>query len=113
MIIVTIAATRMYRSLTNICASTGSGISPVFPTELIGLDDHYSSFEGSGRTVSALRARTGPIPLNPIDVTVRTDRDQYSTSPATSQSSYANKDQGSYKAHEVSFNGDVESGSKK
>ena len=49
-----------------------------------------------------------------MDVTasVRTDRDQYSTLAVT-QSSYVNKDQESYKMHEVSFNGDAESGLEK
>jgi hypothetical protein len=49
-----------------------------------------------------------------MDVTasVRTDRDQYSTLAVT-QSSYVNKDQESYKIHEVSFNGDAESGLEK
>ena len=81
---------------------------------MIAVHNHYSLNEGSGRTASALRARSGPIPLNPMDVTasVRTDRDQYSTLAVT-QSSYVNKDQESYKMHEVSFNGDAESGLEK
>lgn len=54
-----------------------------------------------------LRVRTGPIPLNRMEVTVRAELDEYPTSHTT----YVGKDtQGRYKAHEVSLKDDVESG---
>jgi hypothetical protein len=59
--------------------------------------------------VSEMRARVGPIPFNQMEVTVRTEPDQSSMS----QSLYVSTDQERYKAHEVSLNGDVESGPEK
>ena len=54
--------------------------------------------------------RSGPIiPLNRMEVTVRTERDQF----PTSQSSYVSTDQGRYEAHKVNLNIDVESDPKK
>ena len=47
-----------------------------------------------------------PIPIDRMEVTVRTEHDQF---PSLSVSTHP----GSYKAHEVCFNGDVESGPKK
>jgi hypothetical protein len=95
MIIVTIVATRLYRSLTNIFSS----------------DILHENPRGSGRAVSELRVRPGPIPLDWMDVSVRTESDQYPTSHTTRSGSHVSTDpQGRYKVHEVSFNGDVESG---
>jgi len=92
MVIVTIAATRMYRSLINFASSENSHGTP-----------------RGGRTVSEMHVRSGPIPLNQMEVTVRTERDRFSMS----QSLYVSTNQESYKAHEVSLSGDVESGREK
>jgi hypothetical protein len=81
------------------------------------IDNPSSSHEnprGNGRAVSELRVRPGPIPLDWMDVSVRTESDQYPTSQTTRSGSYVSTDpQGRYKAHEVSSNGDVESGPEK
>ncbi|KAF8487383.1 hypothetical protein DFH94DRAFT_24808 [Russula ochroleuca] len=102
MIIVTIAATRLYRSLTNIYYSS---------------DISHEILQGRGCAacaVSGLRVRPGPIPLNRMDVSVRAEYDQHPTPQTTCPGSYASTDpQGHYKVHEVSFNGDVESGLEK
>jgi hypothetical protein len=55
-----------------------------------------------------------PIPLNRVEVAVHTESDQYPTSQTTRCGSYITADpQGRYKAHEVSFNTDVENGLEK
>jgi hypothetical protein len=52
-----------------------------------------------------------PIPLNKMEVTVRTECDQYPTSQMNRSGTYIGTDtQGNYKAHEVSLNADVECG---
>ena len=56
--------------------------------------------------MSDLRLRSGPIPLNRIEVSVRTDHDQFPIS-------YISTDQGRYKSQEVSLSGDAESGPEK
>ena len=112
MIIVTIAATRMYRSLVNFASSEKYGIPFIaFSTTLIVVDNRSSSHgtPRGGRTVSEMHVRSGPIPLNQMEVTVRTERDRFSMS----QSLYVSTNQESYKAHEVSLSGDVESGREK
>jgi len=64
--------------------------------------------------VSGLRVRPGPIPLNRMDVSVRAEYDQHPTPQTTCPGSYVSTDpQGRYEVHEVSFNGDVESGLEK
>ena len=75
---------------------------------LIVVDDCPSSNEtpGSGCTVSEMRVRSGPIPLNQMEVTIRSEREEF----LTSQSSCVNKDQRLCKVHEVSLNVDLESG---
>jgi hypothetical protein len=98
MIIVTIAATRVYRSLTNIYSSD---ISHEIPRR-------------NGHAVSEMWPRSLPIPLNRVEVAVHTESDQYPTSQTTRCGSYITADpQGRYKAHEVSFNTDVENGLEK
>jgi hypothetical protein len=54
--------------------------------------------------------RSGPIPLNRMEVTVHTEFDQYPISQMSRGGSYSSTDQqGRYKAHEVNLNVDVES----
>ena len=53
-----------------------------------------------------MRVRSGPIPLNQMEVTIRSERDEF----LTSQSSYEER---LCKVHEVSFNVDLESGLEK
>jgi len=98
MIIVTIAATRMYRSLINIFSS----------------DISHDGHQGGARTVSDMRVRPGPVPFNSMEVSVRTEYERYlpsQTSPSGSSVSTEPKEH--YKAHEVSFDGDIESGHEK
>jgi len=98
MIIVTIAATRIYRSLISFGPSEISHESP----------------QGSGRTMSEMRVRSGPIPLNRMEVSVRTECEQYPASKMScSGSLISTEPQGRYKAHEVSLNADIESGLEK
>ncbi|KAF8487449.1 hypothetical protein DFH94DRAFT_27645 [Russula ochroleuca] len=95
MIIVTIAATRVYRSLTNFNCANSSLETP----------------GGNGHSGSVPRVRPVPIPLNKMEVTVRTECDQYPTSQMNRSGTYIGTDtQGNYKAHEVSLNADVECG---
>lgn len=94
MIVLAIAATRMYRSVDN----------PISPRE--------TTPRGTKRTVlSDMRAR--PVQLTPTEVTVpSTEYDHYPTSQSGSGSgSYISTDP--HKTHEVSFNVDVESGPEK
>jgi hypothetical protein len=66
---------------------------------------------GSRNTASEIRVRPGPIPLNRMEVSVRTESNNYPTSQETRCGSYIDAgQQESYKAHEVSLNVDVESG---
>ncbi|KAF8487406.1 hypothetical protein DFH94DRAFT_26175 [Russula ochroleuca] len=93
MIIVTIAATRLYRSLTNIYSSNISLESP----------------RGTGRPVSEQWVQPRTIPLNRMEVSVRTEFDQFSTQ-SRSGTCVNTVPQGRYKTHEVSLKADVESG---
>ena len=107
MITVTIAATTMYRSLVNV--SSSERYSKAFPliasTRLI-LDDvssrSHSTPLASGHPLSDLQFLPGPIPLNRIEVSVRTEHDQF-------RSSYVGTDQGRYKSHRANLSGDAES----
>ena len=94
MITNTIAATRIYRSLVDY------GAAKMTPP-------------GSGRTVSDMRARTGPIPLSKIEATIRTDREHFPTSQSGSGSYNTTDLEEPYKIHEVSLNVDVERGPEK
>lgn len=86
MIITVIAATRMYRSLVDI------GTAKMTPP-------------GSGRTVSEVPAPSGPVPLSRVEVSM-TDHRPMSRSGG---GSYITTDsEEPYKAHEVSFDVDVE-----
>ena len=95
MIVMAIAATKMYRSVDNL----------VGPRE---------TPRGPRRTVlSDMRVRS--VPLNQTDMSVpSTEYGQYSTSQSGSGSHNSKDPQHErYKAHEVSFNIDVESGPEK
>jgi hypothetical protein len=95
MIVLAIAATRMYR------LSVEPRVSP------------RSTPRGTRRTViSDMRVRS--VPLNQTDVSVpTTEYDQYPTSQSGSGSYISTDPHERYKAHEVSFNVDVESGPEK
>ncbi|KAH9984375.1 hypothetical protein BJV77DRAFT_194090 [Russula vinacea] len=94
-IMVTIAATRVYRSLANFSSSNIS----------------LESAPETGRSVSELRVRSGPIPLNRMEMSVGTESDQFPMPRMSRSGTYISTDpQGHYKAHEVDFNVDVESG---
>ena len=70
------------------------------------VDDRSRSYEsslGSVRAVSDVRVRSATSPLNRMEVSVRTEHDQF-------PSSYVSTDQGEHKAHKVSLSGDLESG---
>jgi hypothetical protein len=57
------------------------------------------------------RIRAVPIPLKRMEVSVRTDTDQYTASQMNLSGTYIGTDtQGSYKTREASLNADVESG---
>ena len=94
MIVLAIAATRMYRSLDNLASSRETP-------------------RATKRTViSDMRVRT--VPLNQTDVSVpTTEYGQYPTSQSGSGSYISTDPHERYKAHEVSFNLDVESGAEK
>jgi len=91
MVIMSIAATRMYRSLI----------------------DYANSRNDNGYTLSELRVRSGTVPPSRMEVSLRMEDDRYPTTQ-TSGISYTNTDpHGQYKMHEVSLNVDVERGSEK
>jgi hypothetical protein len=93
MIVLAIAATRMYRSL-------DSRVSP-----------HETPRATKRTVISDMRVRS--VPLNQTDVSVpTTEFGQYPTSQSGS-GSYISTDQERYKAHEVSLNVDIESGPEK
>lgn len=93
MIVLTIAATRMYRS----------------PDNRVG--PHETPRETKRTVISDMRVRS--VPFNQTDMSVpTTEYGQYSTSQNGS-SSYISTDQERYKAHEVSLNVDIESGPEK
>jgi len=71
---------------------------------------------GSGHTVSdnGTRKRFGPIQLNRMEVSVRTDYEQSPTSPMTRPGSFVTKEaQGNFKVHEASLDINAESGQEK
>lgn len=58
-----------------------------------------------------MQARSGPIPLDRTEASVRTECEQYPTSKMSGLgSSISTEAQGRYEAHEVSLVVDVESG---
>ncbi|KAH9990102.1 hypothetical protein BJV77DRAFT_635131 [Russula vinacea] len=98
MITVTIAATRLHRSLTNVYSS----------------DISHETPQGSGCAASEMRRGSVPIPLKRVEVAARTKSDQYPMPQTTRSGSYfSTNSQGRYKTHEISFNADVESGPEK
>jgi hypothetical protein len=63
----------------------------------------------SGRTLSEVR-RSGPIKLNRMEVSVRTDHGQYPTSQMSRTDPFiVTGSRGDYKAQEVKLDGDLES----
>ncbi|KAI0274156.1 hypothetical protein BGY98DRAFT_93753 [Russula aff. rugulosa BPL654] len=97
LITITIAATRMYRSL----MIMGSA-------EIL-----QESVRDSGRTISKSRVQPEPIPLSRME-SVRVEMDRPSKSQMAGSSSYISTDPHvHYKEHEVSHNVDVNSGSEK
>ena len=83
---------------------------------LIAVDNRFSSTDassGSGRTLSVpgMRKGSGPIQLNRMEVSVRTDREQYPMSQMSGVGSFAMTDPKEHYKHEskVSLGGDVES----
>jgi hypothetical protein len=57
-----------------------------------------------------MRIRSGSIPLDQMEMTVHTEYRQHGTSQMTR---FTGTDTQDYKAHEVKFGGDVESGPEK
>jgi hypothetical protein len=84
---------------------------------LIAVDNRSSSRDTSswsGRTVSVpgMRKGPGPIQLNRVEVSVRTDREQYPMSQMSGVGSFVITDPKEHYKHEVSkvsLGGDVES----
>ena len=78
------------------------------------IDSRSNSHEnprGTGRSVPDTRDHPGPIPLSQVEVSVRTEYGQFSSSQMSRSGTYISTDpQGRYKAHEVSLSADVESG---
>ena len=75
------------------------------------LSSSHESPRGTGRSVSEPRVHPGPIPLNQMEVSVRTEYGEFPTSPMSQSGTYVSTDtEGRYKAHKVSLNADVESG---
>jgi hypothetical protein len=64
-----------------------------------------------GRSAAEPRTQPGPIPLSQIEVSVRTEYNQFASSQMGRSGTYISTDpEGRYEAHEVSLNVDVESG---
>jgi hypothetical protein len=84
----------------------------VSPMTLIVVDNRsrlQGLSEGSGRGVSDMQI-AGQFQLNQMEISVGTESDHYPTSHETRSGTCVSAgQQGSYKAHEVSFNVDVES----
>ncbi|KAF8487388.1 hypothetical protein DFH94DRAFT_25075 [Russula ochroleuca] len=98
MIIMTIATTRVYRSLTKFYTS----------------DIQHEVPKRSGNAASEMMFHSVPIPLTRVEVAVHTESDPYLMSQITHSDSYVGTDpQGRYKTHEVSSNTDVEKGLEK
>jgi hypothetical protein len=105
LVMVTIAATRMFRSLAKFNSSDVSGI--LLHCFLHNADNRYSSHHTPKGTVPAVHS--GPIPLERMEVTVHTEFEQYGA-----QLTRCGADaQGHYKVKKVSLSGDEESGLEK
>jgi hypothetical protein len=61
-------------------------------------------------TVSEMRVRPGPTPLNQMSVTMRAERDELPTLQLSGYSTYISTDHERYGANEVRMDVDVESG---
>ena len=57
-----------------------------------------------------MRVRPGPVPLNRMEISLRTECE---TLPGSHPGSVGTESQGHYKTHEVSFDVDVENGPEK
>jgi hypothetical protein len=119
----TIAATRMYRSLMDLGSIEMLGNLArcfLFFTWLIVVDGHplfsvQESLSDSGRAVSKVRVRTASVPIPLVQMkSVRTEADQSSKSQMAGSSSHISTDShGRENAHEVSHNVNVTSGPEK
>lgn len=70
---------------------------------------HEAPSPVGGGPLSEMGARPESIPVNRTEVSVRTERNHF----PTLQNPYVNTHRERYKAHEVSFDGDVECGPEK
>ena len=81
------------------------------------VNDCSSQHDGLGETVptvSDIQVRPGLIPRNLMEVSVRTEYEQHPPSRMSrSGCLISTEPQDRYKAHQVSFNGDVETGQEK
>ena len=74
----------------------------------------HDDLQGTAPTVSEMRVRPGPISFNPMEVSVRTEYEQYPPSQKSQSGSFVSTEsQERYKTHEVSLVGDIESGHEK
>ena len=74
------------------------------------VSSHLATLRGSGPTLSDVRSRSGPIKLNRMEVSVRTDHEQYPTSQMSRADPFiVTESRGDYKAQEVNLDGDLES----
>jgi hypothetical protein len=83
---------------------------------LILVDDLSSSQETPRKnvpTISEMRVRRVPVPLNGISVTMGTECDQLPTSQTSGSSTYISTDHERFNAHEVNLDADVEFGPEK
>jgi len=101
LITMTIAATRIYRSLVDYASSDGT-------------ISHSAAASGrGGHKVSDLRFRSAPVPPTRTDVSVRTERNEYETTQTSCNSSTPTDAYGGYKVNGVGLIADVESGLEK
>jgi hypothetical protein len=87
----------------------------ILSLEMLTVVDNRSSSRdipgGAGLAASSMRVRSGPVPLNRMEVTVHTEYEQYA---ASQMGRYVGTDtRGQYKTHEVTLYDDVESGPEK
>jgi hypothetical protein len=84
---------------------------------MLNLVDNRSSSQETPRknvpTISEMRVRPVPVPVNGMSVTMGTECDQLPTSQMSGYRTYISTDHERHNAHEVSLNANVESGPKK
>jgi hypothetical protein len=80
---------------------------------LIDFRSNKSTPSGSRATLSDMRVRSGPIQLDQLDVSARTERDQCPTSQGGYDLYITTGPEEPYKAHQVSLDVDVENGPEK